>query len=168
MKLKLPLILLCVCGGLLLGAENLFASQPGFFYANCAGLISQQNLDDDLDARDINNQPIKTQQAQDGLTEIFKSGLFNLLAISEFYTMANILSKLEKTLKLASENLSRNIPDSIKNVAASFLPTTKQLEKILVCLAGVFGFCFLFRGLSLIAYNLQLPSIRLAPVVLRI
>ena len=118
MKLKLPLILLCVCGGLLLGADNLFASQPGFFYANCEGFLSQQNLGG-LDARDADNRPVETRQAIDGLTEIFESGLFNLLTTSELYTIADILSMLDKKLKLSAENFSRNIPDSVKNVTAS-------------------------------------------------
>jgi len=167
MKLKLPLILLCVCGCLLLGAESSVASQPGFFYANCAGFLSQQNLEG-LDARDANNQPIETRQAKDGLTEIFESGLFNLLTASELYTVANISSMLDKALKLASENISRNIPDSVKNVAASFLPTIKQLQKIIICISGLFGFAFGVLKLSTFNFQFPLPSIQLAPVVLRI
>jgi hypothetical protein len=167
MKLKLQLILLCICGCLLLGAENLFASQPGFFYENCKTLIEQQNFDG-LDVRDANNQPIKTQQAIDGLTEIFESGLFNLLTTSELYTEANTLSMLEKTLKLASENLSRNLPESVKNVTASFLPSLKQLQKPIVCLAGLLCFALIIFKFAICNLQFAMPLVYNSPVVLRI
>jgi hypothetical protein len=167
MKLKPQLILLCICGCLLLGAENLFASQPGFFYENCKTLIEQPSFDG-LDARDANNQPIKTQQAVDGLTEIFESGLFNLLTASELYTEANILGMLEKTLKLASENLTKNIPESVNNVIASLLPVLKQLQKPIICLAGLLCFALIIFKFAICNLQFEMPLVYNSPVVLRI
>src|SRR3989339_939917 len=126
MKLKFSLTFLSMLfGALLLGAANLHASQLGAFSINSASLQCLENSDD-LDARDANNQPIKTQSAKDGLTEIFRAGLYNLLVTADLYTTANILSRLEKILKLASENLSRNIPATVNNLIAVFIPTVNQ------------------------------------------
>ena len=149
-----------------MGAASLHATQLGAFSVNGA-YLQPANISDDLDARDENNQPIVSQSAKDGLTEIFKSGLFNLLVTAELYTVANILNRLERQMKLASENLSRNIPATVKTLIDSFLPTTRQLEKIFAALCAVFGSILLSTFLKFSASLLPPTSMRISTVVLR-
>ncbi len=165
-KLRVPLILLCVCSGLLLGASKIYASQSVALFS---GGYQLQNLEilDDLDPRDATNQSIQTKKALDGLTEIFQSGLFNLLTAAEIYSTVEVLSTLSKSLNLAAQSLVRNLPSTVQNLMAVFLPSMKQLQNILVCLSGISSFVFFAFCLSLTAYNLTLPSLHSSPVVLR-
>lgn len=165
-KLRVPLIILCVCSGLLLGAQKVNASQSVVFFYD-ASQLQNSEFSDGLDARDAANEPVTTKKAKDGLTEIFQSGLFNLLVNSELYSVAEVLSSLSRSLNLAAQNLVNNIPESIQNLIASFLPTIKQLQKILICLTGLFGFGFLVCKMLRATSDESRATIQLAPVVLR-
>ena len=149
-----------------MGAGKVNASQSGVF---SFGICRIQNTGflDGLDARDRNNQPVLTKKAKDGLTEIFESGLFNLLTASELYSAAETLASLSKALNLAAQNFAGNVPAAVKNLIAVFLPTIKQLQNILVCLAGLFGFGFAVSRFSICDFQFSLPYMHAAPVVLR-
>jgi len=149
-----------------LGAGKTYASRSVVLFNGGTNLSALEVLDD-LDARDKNNQSILTKKAKDGLTEIFRTGLFNLLTSAELYSAAQTLALLSKALNLAAMNLTRDLPATVNNLIAVFLPTIKQLQKILVCLSGLFGLGLLVFSLSLNTYRLSLSSLNFAPVVLR-
>jgi len=149
-----------------LGAERANASQVGFLSTGENQLQNARFLDG-LDARDSNNRPVMTRKAKDGLTEIFQSGLFNLTTSAELYSAAETLASLGKTLNLAAQNISRDLPVAVKSLMAVFFSTIKQLQKILVCLSGLLGFGLLVFSLPLTAYRLSPVSISLTPDVLR-
>jgi hypothetical protein len=165
-KLRDQLILVCLLSGLLLGAQKANASQSVALFFNGSQLQNSEVLDD-LDPRDSNNQEIKNKKAIDGLTDIFRSGLFNLLAASELYTAAEILSTFAKAVNLASTNLVRNLPQAVKNLIGVSFTSSKRLSEIFSSLALIFGFCLTairavtaFKPMS---YQFSNPS----PVVLR-
>lgn len=165
-NLRLPLIIFLVCAGLLLGAVKVNASQSVVFSLGDSSISSLEILED-LDARDVNNQPIASKKAKDGLTEIFRTGLFNLLTTSELYSAAQVLAAISKTLNLGSQNISRKLPAAVKSLMAAILPTVKQLQKILVCIAALFGFGLIISKFTI--FNLQF-SMSLgcsSPIVLR-
>jgi hypothetical protein len=125
---------------------------------------------DDLDARDENNNPVKTYAAKQQLQEIFQAGLYNLLLFSELRAVAETLNLIRIKLNLSALAFARQVYNFAGKIAFTFIPSKKtQWHKILACISGVVLALKIFISfLSLSTLQVTLLHKKLAPIVMRL
>jgi hypothetical protein len=174
MKLKLPFIIM---GTVLLSALAVFAGnvnnnkQEVFSFSSQADRLNfLPNIDCDftnLDARDMNNQPMKRSSARKELRALFMTNLTTLLVCSEIKTMAGALAVIKNKLKLNDFSFARKLPLLSVNVIDVFFQQVKKfLFVLLACLSGVLAINLSKSNFAVCALQ-AVSSKKLAPVVLR-
>jgi hypothetical protein len=120
------------------GAGNVYSSQ-----ARALPFQYLPHIDvsfDDVDARDIYNQPIKTLSAKDELKGLFQTAVFTRLVCSEIYSIAQALSILEKKLNLAAHSLVETALPIVGEVVVTLLPLKRNWDSAIVQISGLFAF----------------------------
>ncbi|MFH1368925.1 MAG: hypothetical protein ABII64_07355 [Elusimicrobiota bacterium] len=165
MNWKLPLLILCICVGVICVIAVANSSEEGVFvFPN----ITQDALSfEDLDARDANNQPIAASSAKQELKQIFQYGIFELLTKSELYSIATALSVLRKNLNLTAHAIARSLPQKTSDIFYALLPVRKNWDKLLVLLTNLFVFAVSCTLLSLLPNCFTPAAKSLALQVLR-
>jgi hypothetical protein len=149
MKFKLPLSILILVMGVVIFAARANASGEGVFYLSN---LSQIDLSfTDLDARDADNNPVNTPKNTEQLQGIFQAGLYELLTQADLYSVAAALSAIKKKLNLASQTLTRALPQRAFQIICALLPVKKSWENLLVTLAGFFAFILVISNFAVLS-----------------
>lgn len=140
-------MILCTCGGLLLGSGAHRSAQAGVFSLDHF-LPNAVTSFDDLDVRDEANRQIQSITAINDLKDLFQAGVFNLLVQAELPSVARALSIIEQKLNLAGHSLARALPKACQQFLAAILAGPRQWDKMLTRLCTLPGINLLVVGLS--------------------
>lgn len=165
MNWKLPLLIASICLGVICVTSVANSSEEGVLrlYVLQPDAVSLN----DLDVRDSNNNPVTSPESKQQLTQIFQSGLFQILTQAELYSVAAALSVIRKALNLADFSFARSLPQKTFEIFCALLPVKKNWDKLLVALSVLFVFTVTSNLLSLLP-NCSTPAAKSsAPLVLR-
>ena len=165
LTLLLPLTIVMLWSGTIWGATAVNAAQTtGVFNFSLPSIESNFQ---DLDSRDTDNNPVSTIDAQQGLRDIFYSGLFSLVIVTELYTYARAAEFLAKKLGLGDSSLVAT-PLALVVRAMETLCTSGLWKNCLTALIASFILAVLAVVRRYVPTSMLSPiSVAMAPVVLR-
>jgi hypothetical protein len=139
LKLLLPFVITAMWFGTVWGAQaGGTARQTGIFLPS----IEIQSSVDGLEARDSNNNIVANTQVQQGLRDIFLSGLFSLLMQGELYTYARACAVLSLKLGFGAQALTSAAGGAVARVVDAIL-SSRTWKNILAALMAVFAVAFI-------------------------
>ena len=151
---------------MILGTSFVSASQDFFYFQN--NYLPQFECSfADLDARDSNNQPVRTLEAENSLNDLFRSSLYNLLVRTDIYSVACALSSIARKLNPSGFAFARGLLNLPGAVLSALISNTKQTKKSLALLSGFVAACLLLFSFRVFLSTSILTPKRMAPSILR-
>jgi hypothetical protein len=153
-KTTLLLLLLCAIPVARLWEEGRW-SYSGSQAAGTAFLLAPAASDfSDLDARDAQNHPIRTAEAANQLTTLFRENLLNLMVFANSHSITQAYNEMDSFLYLFNKSILSRLFILFEAFQEAFLPPTRRfvhnVHNLWITFSvGAFAGCLLISAFTL-------------------